>query len=91
MLRWFLGAGMGAYQLRLQHNTRIDYAYDLPRQTENDIAIRQSNGYTSLSAGVIYRHRIEFRFKRLGTQWSCNPANYSMKNKSNIITVGYRL
>jgi hypothetical protein len=90
-LNWFLGVGMGAHQFRVQQNTQTDYTYSLPRQTENDVELRETNGYTSLSAGIVYRNRIELRIKRQATQWSCNPANYKMNNRSNIITVGYRL
>lgn len=89
--RWFVTAGMGGYQLRIQHNTQIDYTNGLPQQSENDVKVREANGYTSLSAGIIYRHRIELRIKRTGTQWSCNPANYKMNVRDNIFTVGYRI
>jgi hypothetical protein len=91
LIRWFLGAGLGGHQLRLKQNTWIDYTYEVPRRIENPIEIRETNAFTSLSAGIMYRNRIELRFKRLGTQWSPSTVQNKMNNKSNIITVGYRI
>jgi hypothetical protein len=89
-LRWFVGAGIGVDGTKIQQNTIINFNYREPLVTENDIAIFQSNWFASLSVGLMYRNRFELRYKRTGTQWSPEKEWYSIKNRSNLLTIGYR-
>jgi hypothetical protein len=90
VIRWFVGAGVGRDRMMIKQNTWTDYLNGKFRTVEDDVRLSRAHWFTALSAGVMVRDRIELRCKRIGTQWSSELQMYNIKNKGNVISVGYR-
>jgi hypothetical protein len=90
--RWFLGIGLGHERLKFNRNKFIDYYYSdvKPVIVDDNQSMDDGHLFLPLTAGMMFKNRIEFRYKMEYSKWDAGDALYNVANTSHIVSVGYR-
>ena len=90
--RWFLGIGLGHELLKFKRNKFIDYYYSdvKPVIVDDNQSMDDGHLFLPLTAGMMFKNRIEFRYKMEYSKWDRGDALYNVSNVSHIVSLGYR-